>query len=197
FRVELGEIEAALYRHPAVSEAVVVLDRSAGDPRIIGYVVSRPDQDPSAQELRSFLARELPAYMVPAALLFLPALPLSPSGKLDRRALPLLDGSHREAEWEIVLPRSPLEETLAEIWADVLNVERVGIHDDFFALGGHSLKATQVIAQVREALEIDLPVRSLFEAPTVAGLAVAVVRRAAELTDDEDFMEVMQEVRGA
>jgi acyl carrier protein len=122
-------------------------------------------------ELRNYLQAKLPDYMVPSALVFLDFLPLTPNGKIDRRALPRPDQSRPELEDEFVAPRTPTEELLAEKWSEVLKVERVGVHDNFFALGGHSLLATQVISRLREAFGIALPLRSLFERPTVAGLA--------------------------
>ncbi len=176
FRIELGEIEAVLRRQPAVREAVV-LARDAGDAgergekRLVGYVVPRSgDAPPAADELRAALGRELPDYMVPAAWVFLAALPLTPNGKVDRRALP----APEPGEESYVAPRSAVEERLAEIFAEVLHVERVGADDDFFALGGHSLKATQVLSRLRARLGVELRPRDLFAYPTVARLAAVL-----------------------
>ncbi|HVR95695.1 MAG TPA: non-ribosomal peptide synthase/polyketide synthase, partial [Thermoanaerobaculia bacterium] len=176
FRVEPGEVEAALTRHPGVREAAVVARGEGADRRLVGYWVS-PEPSPSPDELRAFLRSELPEYMVPADLVRLDALPLTPSGKLDRRALPEPQGG---TETEHAAPADPVEELLTGIWAEVLGRGRVGVRDDFFALGGHSLLATQVVSRVRQVLGVELPLRQLFEAPTVAGFARAV-RNAAGL----------------
>ncbi|MEA2695279.1 MAG: hypothetical protein QOJ16_4666, partial [Acidobacteriota bacterium] len=173
YRIELGEIETVLRSHPRVLEGVVLAREEGGERRLVGYVAARPETAPSgigARELRAFLGRVLPEPMVPAAWVFLAALPLTPNGKVDRAALarmaPLL-----EAAGERVAPRSPVEERLAAIFGEVLGVERVGALDDFFALGGHSLKATQVLSRVRAALGVELTVRDLYDHPTVATLA--------------------------
>src|SRR5262249_52475620 len=137
-----------------------------------------PDQDscPTSAELRSFLKQRLPDYMVPSAFVFLDSLPLTPNGKIDHGALPAPDESCRKLEETYVAPRTPTEELLAEIWAEVLNLEKVGIHDNFFDLGGHSLLATQVVSRVRGALQVELPLRELFESATPAELAERVDR---------------------
>jgi amino acid adenylation domain-containing protein len=180
FRVELGEIEAVFTQHPAVREVVVVVrEDTPGDKRLVAYVVSAQAQFPTISELRSFLQGKLPEYMVPALFVFLKALPLTPNGKVDRRALPRPDSTRPELETGYVTPQTPIEETVAGIWAEVLKVERVGIHDNFFALGGHSLLATQVISRIRTICQVDLPLRSLFEKPTVAGLSAVIMQTRA------------------
>ncbi len=170
FRIEPGEVEAALLRHPGVRDAVVVARADgAGEARLVGYAVpAEPGAAPSAGALRAHLSASLPEYMVPAALVVLPELPLTPNGKVDRRALPAPEPASGE---EYAAPRTPTEEVLAGIWAQVLGVERVGRDAGFFALGGHSLLATRVVSRLREALRVEVPLRALFEAPTVAGLA--------------------------
>ncbi len=173
YRIELGEIEAALERHPAVREAVaLVLGDAAGEPRLVGYVVPEAGEAPDEASLREYLAERVPEYMVPGSFVTLAALPRTPNGKTDRRALPA-------PEWEgsgegYVAPTTPTEEGIAAAWAEVLRVERVGIHDNFFALGGHSLLATRVVSRLRQELGRDVPLRAMFENPTVAGLAAAV-----------------------
>ncbi|HEY0557957.1 MAG TPA: amino acid adenylation domain-containing protein, partial [Thermoanaerobaculia bacterium] len=176
FRIELGEIEAALARHPAVRQAVVTVRDDGGEKRLAAYVVPHPETGalpiPAAGELRDFLFRSLPEYMLPASFTSLAELPLSPSGKLDRRALPAPEAG--ASGGERIEPRGPIEELLAEIWAEILGLGRVGARDNFFELGGHSLLATRVVSRVRGAFGVDLPLRRLFEVPTVAGLAHAV-----------------------
>jgi amino acid adenylation domain-containing protein len=174
FRIEPGEIEAVLCAHEGVSEArVVVREDEPGEQRLVAYVVGGADAD----ALREHLRRSLPEYMVPAAFVALEQLPLTPNGKLDVRALPAPDFG---ADGRHVAPRTPAEEVLAGIWAEVLKLERVGRHDHFFELGGHSLLATRMISRVREVFRVELPVRAVFEGPTVAELAeqVEALRRA-------------------
>ncbi|HEV2735390.1 MAG TPA: amino acid adenylation domain-containing protein, partial [Longimicrobiaceae bacterium] len=161
FRIEPGEVEAALERHPAVRQAAVV----ARDGALVGYVVGAP----AAGELREHLRASLPEYMVPSLFVALDALPLTPNGKVDRGALPAPERTGDAQEY--VAPRTPAEEVLAGIFAEVLGVERVGAHDGFFDLGGHSLIATRVVSRIRGVLGVELPLRAVFEAPTVAALA--------------------------
>ncbi len=175
FRVELGEIEAVLSGHPSVSEAVVLFqENQPGNQRLVGYIVDRSklgSQDSELIEsLRSFLKEKLPEYMIPSAFVVLKALPLTPNGKIDRQALPAPELAASLTD-TFVDPRTPLEETLAGIWSELLSLKKVGIHDNFFDLGGHSLLITQLLARVREYFQVELPLRVLFEAPTVAGLA--------------------------
>ena len=183
FRIELGEIEATLARHPAIREAVVVVrEDRAGDPRLVGYIVARSEPAPTSSELRRHLKATLPDYMVPAAFVALPALPLTENGKVDRRALPAPGGSRPDLDGAFVAPRTEVEAQVAAIWAAVLDLDEVGVHDNFFDLGGHSLLATRAVSRLRETFGVDLPLRPLFENPTVAGLAETV---AAALLDDQ------------
>jgi amino acid adenylation domain-containing protein len=170
FRVEPGEVEAVLRAHPAVREAVVTAPEDArGERWLAGYVVAAEGAEaPAADELRDWARERLPGYMVPAAFVALEALPLTPSGKVDRLALPAPERAERAAD---AAPATPTEEVLAGIWAEVLGTDAVGARDDFFALGGHSLLATRVMARVREAFGVEVPLRALFEAPTLEGLA--------------------------
>jgi amino acid adenylation domain-containing protein len=180
YRIELGEIEAALGQHAAVREAVVVAREDTPDNKALAaYVV--PGQEPrvSAGNLADFLKQKLPSYMVPASFVFLEKLPLTPNGKVDRKALPV-PGRDSACKKSFVPPRTPVEELLAGIWAEVLKIDRVSIDDDFFELGGHSLLATQVISRVRRALQVELALRNIFETPTVAGLALTVFQNLAE-----------------
>ncbi|MBE9125474.1 amino acid adenylation domain-containing protein [Coleofasciculus sp. LEGE 07092] len=170
FRIELGEIEAVLSQHPQVKEAVVIArEDQPGNKRLVAYFVSN-SQQVITDELRSFLKTKLPEYMVPSAFVKLDKLPLTPNGKVDRRALPVPEIEDTLSN-NFVAPSTPSEEQLAAIWSSVLDIERVGIHDNFFELGGHSLLATQVISRIRQAFEVELQLRALFEAPTVDELA--------------------------
>ena len=179
FRIELGEIEAALGQHPAVRKVVVLAREDApGEKRLVAYVVA----EATADELRRFLKDKLPDHMVPGVFVPLDALPLLSNGKIDRRALPAPDRTRPGLDKAYAAPRTPTEELLAEIWAQVLDIERVGIHDNFFDLGGHSLLATQAASRMREAFKVEIPLRRLFEVPTVAGLAesIEVARQAGQ-----------------
>jgi amino acid adenylation domain-containing protein len=183
FRIEPGEIEAVLGQHAAVREAVVLVQQDArGEKRLVAYVAAEQESFHTADDLRSFVRQKLPEYMVPSAFVLLDALPLMPNGKVDRRALPALDPARPHFEKALVAPRTPTEEVLAAIWAESLGIERVGIHDNFFDLGGHSLLATQVVSRMRDAFQVEIPLRRLFETPTVAGLAESVeaARRAGQ-----------------
>ena len=170
-RIEPGEIEAALGLHPSVDRSVVVAREDVpGNARLVAYVVTAPGQATEPVALRAHLKARLPAYMVPAAYVELAGLPLTANGKVDRGRLPA-PVWERHTEQRYVAPRTPVEHTLVGIWAELLGVTKVGVHDDFFDLGGHSLLATQLMSRVRDALAVELPLRSLFNRPTVAGLA--------------------------
>jgi amino acid adenylation domain-containing protein len=171
YRVELGEIEAALRRQPGVRDAAALLREDApGERRLVAYLVAR-DAPAADATVAQALREALPEYLVPSAFVWLEALPLTANGKLDRARLPAPSGERPQLAEAYVAPRTPVEERLARIWSEVLQVERVGVQDSFFALGGHSLNAMQVIARVRDAFQVELPLRPLFESPTVAALA--------------------------
>jgi amino acid adenylation domain-containing protein len=195
FRIEPGEIEAALVRHPGVREAVVVprADRS-GDRRLVAYFTSEGEA-PGAAELRTHLGALLPRHMVPADFVAVDAFPLTANGKVDRRALPAA-GPAAHAPTAGAEPRTELEARLAEIWVTVLGVDAVGVHDDFFALGGHSLRATQIVARVRKELGAEIPLRAVFEAPTVAALAERVAA-APRTADDGGIAGIARRARGS
>ncbi|HWE64907.1 MAG TPA: phosphopantetheine-binding protein, partial [Chloroflexota bacterium] len=176
FRVELGEVEAVLRRHPAVADvAVVAHDNPAGEKQLVAYLVPGEGSNPDRATLRAFVAEHLPDYMQPAAFVPLPMLPLTPNGKLDRRALPAPDIGQQLAEEIGEAPQTPTEQIMADIWAAVLGIEQIGRQDNFFEIGGHSLLATRVIAQIRTLFKLDLPLRRLFETPTVAGLTATLL----------------------
>ncbi len=176
FRIELGDIEAILSQHPAVRETVVLArEDTPGDKRLVAYIVPHPAQALQPADLRDLARQQLPDYMVPSTLVLLDAMPLTPNGKVNRQALPAPDTSRVEfIEEEYVAPESLVEKKLAEIWAEILEVERVGVYDNFFDLGGHSLLATQVIYKINQELQMNLSLRNLFEEPTVAGLAILI-----------------------
>ncbi|QSQ25383.1 amino acid adenylation domain-containing protein [Pyxidicoccus parkwayensis] len=170
FRIELGEIEAALARHPSVRDCVVAArEQGPGEKRLVAWVVATEGQTAETDALKVFLKERLPEYMVPSAWVHLDAFPLTPSGKVDRKALPTPDLSGPREDF--VPPRTPMEQRVAAIWESLLNQSRVGARDNFFELGGHSLLATQVVSRLRQAFQVEVPVRTLFEAPTVAELA--------------------------
>ena len=179
YRIELGEIETALREHAGVSEAVVVArEDMPGEKWLVGYVVAAESVAPSNRELREYLKQRMPEYMVPSAIVRMERLPLTGYGKVDRKALPAPEGRPEGMGYEA--PRTPVEETLAEIWAQVLRVDRVGIRDDFFELGGHSLLATRVVAQIRQILQVELPLRALFESSRLVELAERIERQRRE-----------------
>jgi acyl carrier protein len=195
FRIELGEIESTLVRFPGVTQAVAtVRELTAGDSRLVAYLVvdaargAAPDSD-----IRSFLRKSLPEYMIPSAFVVLDALPKTPNGKIDTKALPPPMPLGAE-ESGFVPPRSPMEESLASIWARVLELASVGIRDDFFAMGGHSLLANQVVARIRNELQIELPARALFETPTIAGLAESIERKLLEDVADHEMAMLLAEL---
>ena len=174
-RIELNEIKRALNRHPQIRDSVIVVARDkTGNDAMIAYYVSRQELD--SNELHAFLTDSIIEETIPNVFVHLRKLPLTLNGKLNLRALPTLDEVKQRAQHTYVAPRNPIEEQLAEIWKQVFGVERVGIHDNFFELGGHSLIATQVIGRVRQKLHTELLVRSVFEAPTIAELAAAIVK---------------------
>lgn len=176
FRIELGEIEAVLNQHPGVQASVVVLrDDEPNNQRLVAYGVPHPEQDITVDEVRGFLKQKLPDYMVPSAFVLLEALPLTPNGKVDRRALPSLpEGQRPELNVGYVMPRTEMEQAVADIWQDILDIEQVGVYDNFFDLGGHSLLATQLISRYRQAFQVELPLNLVFESPTVADQALAI-----------------------
>jgi amino acid adenylation domain-containing protein len=199
FRIEPGEIEVVLSTHPAVSQAVVTAGEDAtGEGRLVAYVVGAKT-GASARELKAFLRERLPQYMVPSIFVTLDALPLTPSGKIDRRQLPVPDGERPGAGAGYVAPRTPGEEAVAAIWSEMLGVRQVGVYDNFFELGGHSLLATRVVSLVRERCGVEVPLRLMFESPTVEGIAAHIEadgRRQEELgrlTDVLDKLEQLSE----
>jgi amino acid adenylation domain-containing protein len=209
FRIELGEIESVLGQHPLVREsAVMARDDRPGEKRIVAYVLPHEGQPPSTTELRHHLLGRLPDYMLPSTFVMVDAMPLTDMGKIDRSALPAPEETRPELAQKYVAPRSALEQVLAGIFMETLKIERVGIQDNFFELGGHSLLATQVVSRIRQLLSVQLPLRKLFDDPTIGGLAEAVahgsgdrlrIERAAELLlqiakmSEEEAASMLQE----
>jgi acyl carrier protein len=174
YRIEMGEIVARLQNYPGVRQAAVeVRDDAPGGRGLVAYLVSTGEAEPDTGELRGYLRQVLPEYMVPACYVLLDALPLTPSGKVDRRALPPPEGGLGAQRY--VAPESDIEWALAGLWTELLGVAQVGREDSFFDLGGHSLLATQVIARICELWQVELPLRTLFEHPTLADLAAQIV----------------------
>jgi amino acid adenylation domain-containing protein len=192
FRVELGEIEATLAGHPKVRQSVVVgWENAPGDVRLAAYVVPSLQPWPTVDELREFLKIELPDYMIPSAFVMLKTLPLTRNGKVDRHALPSPEQAQSESVRTFVAPRNPIEESLSKVWAEVLNLEQVSVDDNFFSLGGHSLLVTQVISRIRKMFQVELPLRCLFESPTIAELAERI-----QLAEDEAAAHLLVELEG-
>lgn len=189
-RIELGAIEAVLSRHPAVRESVVIVR----DDTLVAYLLaSGPASD--LRDLRGFLQDHLPGYMVPALIVTLDALPRTPTGKIDRAALPTPDATRSALAAEFVAPRTPIEVALATIWCEVLDLEQVGIHDNFFQLGGHSLLATRLVSRVRKVFRVELPLRALFEVNTIAQLAQALVAYETRPGQTEQIAVLLERIR--
>ena len=192
YRVELGEIETTLAQHLAIREAIaMVREDHSGDKRLVAYLVARREQSFDVSDVRKYLKQRLPEYMIPSALVRLDELPLTPSGKVDRGLLPAPGSVQRS---EFIAPRTPVEEKIAEIWAEVLRVDRVGMDDNFFELGGHSLLATQVVSRMRAILKLDIPLRSLFEAPTVGDLATVITRQQTGQMNETEMERILEEL---
>jgi len=209
FRIELGEIEAVCAQHPAIAQAVVVArEDEPGNKRLVAYLAGRSQlsvtsaqvsatgdqQAVTTNELRQFLKTKLPDYMLPSAFVFLHELPLTPNGKVDRRALPRPEAAHLRRESTFVAPRTPVERELAAIWSKVLKVERVGAHDNFFELGGHSLLAIQIVSRIRAAFDVEVPLRSVFEAQTVAELAMVLGQIQLAREENEEVEKMLAEL---
>ncbi len=193
YRIELGEIETMLQAHPDVQQGVVLVREDVpGDKRLVAYVVG--SQDLTETGLRSFLQEQLPAYLIPSQILLMDAMPLTPNGKLDRKALPSPASVRSELEVAFISPRTPAEQVVAGIWAEILRMDHISLNDNFFELGGHSLRGVQVISRLRDAFQVKLPLRSLFERPTVEGLVseIAQLRGGREII--EEIAEVIQEI---
>lgn len=195
YRIELGEIETVVGEHEGVRECVaMVREDVAGDKRLVCYVVGEESVSTTARDLRSYLVDKLPEYMVPSVFVLMEKFPLTPNGKVDRKALPAPERSRSDLVEAYVEPRTALERVLAGIWSQVLGVERVGVDDNFFELGGHSLLVTQLLSRVHEACQMKLPMRYIFEAPTIAGLAARMIQQEEQSGDLEKIAELLEEI---
>jgi len=194
-RVETAEVEGALRTMGAIREAVVTAqEEKPGEKRLVAYIVAAGNAALSVSEVRRFVEQKLPPLMVPSRFVVLDALPLTPTGKVNRRALPNLGTSRPELDIPFVAPRTPVETELAQIWAKVLSVEQVGIHDRFFDLGGHSLNATQVVSQVTKQFQIEVPLQSLFESPTVAEMAAVITEHQSRKIAKPELERILVEL---
>jgi len=197
YRIELAEIEAALGEHRSVKQCAVIAREDEGDDkRLVAYLVFKDGLVETALELRRFLRRRLPDYLVPSSFVILESFPLSPHGKVDRQALPAPGKHGVELSGGYVAPSTPIEEAVARIFREVLRLENVGVYDDFFDLGGHSLLVTQVISHVNRDFQVELSVRVLFDAPTVHGLVAAIVEGQAEQFEDDALSEILADLEG-
>ncbi len=195
YRIEPDEIMAALHEHPAVQTSLVVAREDIpGDKRLVAYLVLAPEAEVTARDLQDMLATSLPDYMVPATFVVLEALPLTANGKIDRTSLPVPDAINTLQDEVIVAPSTPTEEQLISILAPLLNLEQVGIDDNFFMLGGHSLLGTQLIARIAETFGVTLSLRTLFDAPTIRQLAAEIEQRLIaqiEAMSDEEVLRLL------
>jgi acyl carrier protein len=184
FRIEPGEIESVITRELGVRQALVIArDDARGEKRLVAYVVAAHSQNGSTVQIRTRLKEHLPEYMVPSAIVYLAKIPLTANGKVDRQALP--EPEVVEAK-SYVAPKTATEEAVARIWSEVLRRDRISTEDNFFDLGGHSLLATQVVSRIREQFRVNLPIRALFENPTVCGLAEGITNSSHVLADNQE-----------
>jgi acyl carrier protein len=194
-RVEVAEIEARLLSSGKVKEAIVTLrEDRPGDQRLVAYFVPAERPIPTVTTLRRALAEKLPDYMIPSAFVSLDALPLLPNGKIDCRQLPIPERTRADLATPFLPPQTRVEEALTGIWAEVLVLDRVGIHDNFLELGGNSLLATQIISRVISILQVQIPLRSLFESPTVADMAMVVTQNQIKKAEQKDIERMLEEL---
>jgi acyl carrier protein len=195
YRIDIDEIEAALRECPSIKEAVVVArNNNPGDERLVAYLVPTVQPGPKVGELRRFLNEKLPDYMIPHDFVTLEAIPLTDTRKVDRKALPDPGTSRPELTTPYVAPRTPIEKELAKIWAEVLSTDEVGIHDNFFDLGGHSLAASRIISRILKTFELDLPIKALFDSPTVGDMASVITQNQGNTASQEDLARLLSEV---
>ena len=195
YGVELVEVEKCLRDHAKIRDVVVVAPAGdSGEARLVAYFTSFRESSPTVSELRVFLKKNLPDYMVPSAFVMLDTIPLTPNGKLDRQALPEPDKLRPRLDTSYAAPTIPAEEQLAEIWSQILALDRVGVHDNFFDLGGHSLAATRVMSQVIKTFQLELPLQSLFQSPTVAEMAAVIAEHQGKKLDKKELNRILTEM---
>jgi surfactin family lipopeptide synthetase A len=195
YSIDLAEIEHVLLHQEAVKASVVITQEDpVGNTRLVAYLVPAVKPAPTGSALRDRLKRTLAEPMIPSTFVMLDALPVLPSGKIDHRALPLPDRVRPDLDALYVAPRTPIEEALTHIWTEVLGLDRVGIHDPFLELGGHSLLATRLLSRVIETLQVNLPLRTLLETPTIAEMAVVITQHRAVQVDPETIACLLAEV---
>jgi len=192
YRIELGEIESVLSGYKGVHQVTVAArEDGSGNKRLVAYVVREEGGEGSEAEfvtvLKTYSANSLPEYMIPSQFVFLEALPLTPSGKVDRKSLPEPEVGQRQVEGTYVSPRTEIEKQLAEIWSQLLRIEQIGIHDNFFQVGGHSLLAIQIVSRIRAIYNVEVSLRVLFESPTIIALA-AHIEQLRQESEDQVFM---------
>jgi acyl carrier protein len=194
YSVDMGNVERALLRHPAIRETrIVAWDREPGEKYLTAYIVSTTSESLPIDDLRRFLGQTLPEYTIPSSFIFLDAIPFA-DGKLDRTALPQPDGKRPVLKQKYVSARTEIEKALVEMWEDGLKVRPIGIHDNFFDLGGHSLSATRIVAEVIQQFQIEIPLKSLFESPTVAEMATMIEKHQAKIASEEALDRLILEL---
>ena len=193
-KVEIGELEAVLSEHPEIRQsAVVAFDRSNGDKYLTAYVVCSSQPAPRVTDIRDYLGKKMPDYMIPSAFMFMESLPLT-NGKVDRKALPRPDDKRPDLTAPFALPASEIEKSLVRIWEEVLDVRPIGNHDRFFDLGGHSLSASKVVSRVIQQFQLDIPLRSLFESPTIADMATVITAHQGKILDEQGMTQLIDEL---
>jgi amino acid adenylation domain-containing protein len=193
-KVEIGELEAVLSEHPEIRQsAVVAFDRSNGDKYLTAYVVCRSHPAPTVTDIRDYLSKKMPDYMIPSAFMFMESLPLT-NGKVDRKALPRPDDKRPDLTTPFASPVSAIEKSLARIWEEVLDVRPIGSHDRFFDLGGHSLSASRVVSRVIQQFQLDIPLRLLFETPTIADMATVITAHQGKSLDERGMTKLIDEL---
>jgi acyl carrier protein len=193
-RIEMEEIEVTLLDHPSVKAVAVIVHEGPTERCLVAHWVPGGGSPPTVNELRSFLRERLPDYMVPSFFLKVDALPLLANGKVDRQALPSLDPARTRGNAAFVAPRTPVEKQIADIWREVLRQDPIGIDDNFFELGGHSLAATRVMVQVVKQFQVDLPLKSLFDSPTVAEMAVVITAHQGTNLRERELQRILTEL---
>jgi amino acid adenylation domain-containing protein len=193
-KVEIGEVEAVLSEHAQIRQAAVVsFDRKSGDKYLTAYIVRGREPAPTVTDINEYLRKKLPDYMIPSAFVFLDALPLI-NGKLDRKALPKADDKRPELRTPYCKPQNEVEKSLIQIWEEVLDVHPIGIHDDFFDLGGHSLAASRIISRVFKTFQLEFPIKALYDSPTVTDMAGVIIEHQAKKLDKEELNRILAEL---